>query len=166
MVIAGLAPSERRKQFVDFSDIYYQAIQNMVIRDQDSDEIIYLRDLRGKIVGTQKGTIQQEMVNRHIVGAKFVIRNTINELIDDLKNKKIDAAIMEKPVAEAYVLRNKELINIECHSGSFDALLGSAIAVKKGNKELLKEVNEILKKLKLENKITEFVENAKMLMNN
>jgi len=165
MVIAGLAPSERRKKIVDFSDIYYQAIQNMVIRAQDASEILYLRDLRGKTVGTQRGSIQQEMVSKQILGAKFINRNTVNELIDDLKNKKIDAVILEKPVAESYLLRNKDLINIECHTGAYDSMLGSAIALKKGNKELLMTVNKILKKLKLENKISEFIEDAKILMN-
>ena len=92
-------------------------------------------------------------------------KRTVNELIEDLKNKKIDAAILEKPVAESYVLRNKNLINIECHTGAYDALLGSAIAVKKGNKDLLMAVNKILKKLKQENKIAEFVEDARILMN-
>lgn len=165
LVIAGLAPSERRKKLVDFSDIYYQAIQNMLIRAEDADKITYLRDLRGKKVGTQKGSIQQEMSQKQIIGAQFVTSDTIPELIEDLKKKEIDAAILEKPVAESYVMRNKELINIECHSGAYDALLGSAIAMKKGSKELLKEVNRILNELKEKNKIREFVEDAKILMN-
>lgn len=165
LAIAGLAPSERRKKIVDFSDIYYQAIQNMVIRAQDSDEIIYIRDLRGKTVGTQKGSIQHEMAKKQILGAKFVQKNTVSELIEDLKNKKIDAVILEKPVAESFVFRNKSLVNIECHSGAYDSLLGSAIAIKKGNDDLLMAVNKILNKLKLENKIKEFVEDAKILMN-
>lgn len=165
MVIAGLAPSERRKRQVDFSDIYYQAIQNMVIRAEDSDKIIYLRDLRGKRVGTQRGSIQHEMIQKQVVGAEFIVKDTVNELIDDLKNKKIDTAILEKPVAESFVIRNKDLINIECYSGAYDALLGSAIAVKKGNPEFLKEINRILAELKKENKIIEFVEDAKILMN-
>jgi polar amino acid transport system substrate-binding protein len=165
LVIAGLAPSERRKKLVDFSDIYYQAIQNMLIRAEDAEKITYLRDLRGKKVGTQKGSIQQEMAQKQIIGAEFVTSDTINELIEELKNKKIDAAILEKPVAESFVMRNKELINIECHSGAYDALLGSAIAVKKGSRELLDELNRILETLKKKDKIREFVEDAKILMN-
>ncbi len=165
MVIAGLVPSERRKKYVDFSDIYYQAIQNMVIRAEDSDKITYLRDLRGKRVGTQRGSIQHEMIQKQVVGAEFIVKDTVNELIDDLKNKKIDTAILERPVAESFVMRHKDLINIECHSGAYDTLLGSAIAVKKGNPEFLKEINRILAELKKENKIIEFVEDAKILMN-
>ncbi|MCK4836383.1 MAG: transporter substrate-binding domain-containing protein [Candidatus Aminicenantes bacterium] len=165
LVIAGLAPSERRRKLVDFSDIYYQAIQNMLIRAEDAEKIVYLRDLRGKVVGTQKGSIQQDMAQKQIIGAEFQMKDTINELIEDLKSKKIDAAILEKPVAESFVMRNKDLMNIECHSGAYDALLGSAIAVKKGNNEFLKEINRILQELKEKDKIREFVEDAKILMN-
>lgn len=165
IVIAGLAPSPGRRQLVDFSDVYYQAIQNMLIRSTDSETITSLIDLRGKKVGTQEGSIQEDLANKQILGAEFITKETINELISDLKNQRIDAAILEKPVAESFVMRNKDLMNIECHSGAYDALLGSAIAIKKGNPNFLKEINRILTKLKKENKISEFVEDAKILMN-
>jgi len=54
------------------------------------------------------------------------------------------------------------LINIQCVSGG--SFLGSAIAVKKGNNKFLDKINIILSKLKQNNMIIEFAENAKMLM--
>lgn len=164
LVIAGLVPSEGRKKIVNFSDIYYQAIQNMVIRAEDSGKIQCVNDLRGKRVGTQKGSIQGDMVHKVLLGGDFVEMDTIDELVADLKAKKIDAVLLEKPVAESYVFRNKDLINIECTASDFDIQLGSAIAVKKGDDDLLAEVNRILKNLKEENKIAEFIEEAKVLM--
>ncbi len=164
LVIAGLAPSERRKQAVDFSDIYYQAVQNMVIRSANENEIAYIKDLRGKRVGTQKGSIQDDMARKVILGAEFVEMENIIDLISSLKEEKIDAVILEKPVAESYVLRNEGLKSIECTLGAFDVQLGSAIAVKKGNTDLLNEINRILQKLKNENKIAEFVQDAMVLM--
>lgn len=164
LVIAGLVPSEGRKKIVDFSDIYYQAIQNMVIRLEDKSKIACVNDLRGKKVGAQKGSIQGDMVQKMLLGGDFVEMDTIDELIDDLKKKNIDAVVLEKPVAESYVHRNKELKNIECTESKLDTQLGSAIAVKKGNPELLNKVNEILKQLQADNKITEFVADAMSLM--
>lgn len=164
LVIAGLVPSENRKKIVDFSDVYYQAIQNMVIRSDDNGKIACINDLRGKKVGTQKGSIQGDMVQKVLLGGDIIEMDTIEELISDLKDNKIDAVLLEKPVAESYVFRNTDLINIECTESNFDIQLGSAIAVKKGNSELLGEVNKILGKLKAENKIAEFIEDAKLLM--
>jgi len=62
------------------------------------------------------------------------------------------------------VIRNKDLKSVDSTLGAFDTLLGSAIAIKKGNKEFLDEINRILQKLKNENKIDEFVEDALTLM--
>jgi len=162
MAIAGLTPTEKRKKVVDFSEVYYQAIQNMLIRVEDTEKITCIADLRGKKVGTQKGSIQEDIARTKIEGAEFIERQTISELITDLKKGDIDAIIVEKPVAESYVLRNKSLINIECNAEK--DVLGSAIAVKKGNSVLLNKINEILQDLKKEHKIIEFVKEANILM--
>ncbi|MFC2156037.1 hypothetical protein ACFLRB_06075, partial [Acidobacteriota bacterium] len=105
-----------------------------------------------------------DMVQKILLGGDFLETETIDELISHLKGGAIDAAILEKPVAESYVFRNKDLINIECTESDFDIQLGSAIAVKKGNGDLLGMINVILKKLKENNQITEYIENAKVLM--
>ena len=165
IIIAGLTPSEGRKKIVDFSEVYYQAIQNLLIRAEDAEEIQIVNDLRGKTVGTQKGSMQEDMVRKHIEGAKFAVKDTIDELVEELKAKKIDAVILEKPVAKSIVFRNKELKSVECSSSVFGTMLGSAIAVKRGNKKLLKEINRILRELKKENKIEEFIQEAKIMMN-
>jgi len=163
IAIAGLHPTEERKKIADFSDIYYQAMQNIVIKIENAEKIKLIEDLRGKKVGTQKDSIQEDMARAHIRGAEFVVRETIEELIIILRKGLVDAIILEKPVADSYVRRNKNFKSIQCKS--FDHLLGSAIAVKKGNHTLLKEINRILAKLEKEDKIKEFVENAKMLTN-
>lgn len=161
-IIAGLSPTEKRKKLVDFSVTYYKALQNMLIRATDKNKINSLEDLRGKKVGTQKGSIQEELVKQQIAGAVFFEEDTIIKLVEELKKGNIDVVILEKPVAESFSMRNKGLINIKCVSGA--SFLGSAIAVKKGNKKLLKKINDILEKLKQNNMIIEFAENAKLLM--
>ncbi len=161
LAIAGLHPTEERKKIASFSDIYYQAIQSIVIQKENAEKITTVEDLRGKRVGTQKDTIQQEMATQQIVGAEFIVRETIEELVISLKKGLVDAIILEKPVADSYLRQEKTFSSIQCER--FDNMLGSAIAVKKGNQELLNEINRILAKLKEENHINEFVENAKML---
>ena len=160
LILAGLAPTENRKKIVDFSIPYYQAIQNMLIRAKDKDKIKLLEDLRGKnrrhADGIHPGRHGQEHDHRrHLRHLP-----TIQELIDDLANEKLDAVILEKPVADAYVFKNKDLLNLECDSDRTP--LGSAAAVKKGNADLLARVNQILEKLIKENKINQFVQDAKV----
>lgn len=164
MAIAGLSPTEARKQVASFSVIYYQAIQCVIIRKENAERIKTIEDLRGKKVGVQKDSIQEAMAKGHINGAVFDVRETIEELIIILDKGLVDGIILEKPVGESYVHRNKNFVSL-CAEEKLSSLLGSAIAVKKGDDDLLKEINRILAKLKKEGKIDEFVETAKMLSN-
>ena len=160
LILAGLAPSENRQKIVDFSIPYYQAVQNMLIRVKDQEKIKMLEDLRGKNVGTQSGSIQEDMARGMIVGANFISWPTIQKLIDELGSGKLDAVILEKPVADAYVFKNKDFLNLECNTDRTP--LGSAVAVKKGDADLLARVNQILERLIRENRISQFVQDAKV----
>lgn len=163
MVIAGLHPTEERKKKANFSDIYYQAIQAIVYRAEDKDKIKTIEDLRGKLVGVQNDSIQEDMAQGHIEGADIVVRETIEELIICLKKGLVDALILEEPVAESYVKRNKDFTLVP--SKEFIDKMGSAIAVRKSDNDLLSQINQILRKLRAEGKNSEFVENAKILTN-
>jgi len=160
LALAGLSPTESRKLIVNFSIPYYQAIQNMLIRAEDKDNFKLLEDLRGRVVGTQKGSIQEDIARSTVTGATFFFHEDIAELIQALREKKVDAVILEKPVADAYAYKNKDLLNMECSTDSLP--LGSAVAVKKGDDDLLTRVNEVLEKLIRENKITESIQAAKV----
>lgn len=164
MAIAGLSPTEERKKVASFSDVYYQAIQCVVIRKENAERIKTIEDLRGKKVGVQKDSIQEDMAKGQINGAEFDVRETIEELIIILDKGLVEGIILEKPVGDSYVHRNKNFTSLKCEE-KLSNLLGSAIAVKKGDNDLLKEVNRILAKLKKAGKIEEFVETAKMLSN-
>lgn len=164
IAIAGLSPTEERKKVASFSDVYYQAIQCVIIRKENAELIKTIEDLRGKKVGVQRDSIQEEMARGKIHGAEFDIRETIEELIIILDKGLVEGVILEKPVGDSYVHRNKSFTSLKCEE-KLNNLLGSAIAVKKGDNALLKEINRILAKLKKQGKIDEFVEAAKMLSN-
>jgi len=163
IAIAGLHPTESRKEIAAFSDTYYQAIQSVVILNENSEKIKTVEDLRGKHVGVQKESIQENLARTQIPGAEFDVRETIEELVIILDKGLIDAIILEEPVAQSYVNQNKKFLAIQCLG--FADKLGSAIAVKKGDTLLLNEINRILANLKKDEKIKEFVENAKVLTN-
>ncbi len=164
MAIAGLSPTEERQKVAGFSDVYYQAIQCVIIRKDNAERIKTIEDLRGKKIGVQKDSLQEDMAKGQIYGAEFDVRETIEELIIILNKGLVDGIILEKPVGDSYIHRNKNFTSLKCEEKLND-LLGSAIAVKKGDNDLLKEINRKLAKLKKEGKIDEFIETAKMLSN-
>ncbi len=157
-VIAGMTPDEERKKAVDFSIIYYEAEQAVLIRAEDKNNIKTLADLKGKRVGAQQGSIQEEIAKEQISGANVLSLAKVPDLILELKTKKVDALVMERPVAKNYVKTNPELfitdIKVEDDEG------GSAVAVKKNNPELVKAINKTLDRLMKDGKIDEFFAKA------
>lgn len=167
LIIAGLSPTEDRKAKMDFSEVYYTALQNMVVRKGDLEMYSNLDNLRDKRIGTQQSSIQAEMVKKIIRGAQFMEKQTISELIQALKANELDAVMIEAPVAEAIAYKDQEVAVVEITKSEGTPeleMLNSAIAVKKGNQALLAKVNEVLKKLIAESRIDSFAADAKTLM--
>jgi arginine/lysine/histidine transporter system substrate-binding protein len=126
-VMAGMTPTEERKQNVDFSTIYFEA-QNTIVSKQGSG-LTTTQSLNGKTVGVQLGSIQ-EGAARDIQGINLTSLNRINEIVQELKSGRIDAAIVEDAVAQGYIEANPDL---ELHVIPNEGESGSAIAFPKGS---------------------------------
>ncbi|MGG6297141.1 transporter substrate-binding domain-containing protein [Leptolyngbya sp. AN02str] len=139
-VMAGMTPTEERKQNVDFSTIYFEA-QNTIVARQGSG-LTTAESLNGKTVGVQLGSIQ-EGAAREIEGINLKSLNRINEIVQELKSGRIEAAIVEDTVAQGYIEANPDLeFNVIPNDGES----GSAIAFPKGS-ELLAEFDPILQEM-------------------
>jgi arginine/lysine/histidine transporter system substrate-binding protein len=157
-VLAGMTPDEERRKSVDFSKIYYNAVQTIVVRAEDKDKIKTTEDLKGKKIGVQKGTIQEAIAKEQVSGAEAKALGKITDLVMALKSKNLDAAIIEGPVAQAYVNANKDLVISEIKLKVEEA--GSAVALKKGNEELVKSIDKTLDKLIKDKTIENWVTDA------
>lgn len=162
MVLAGMTPTDERKQSVDFSNIYYKAAQTLVVRTEDKDKIKTIEDLNGKGLGVQKGSIQEDMAKNQLPKAEPKALGKISDIALALKTKKIDAAIIESPVASSYVNANKDLIISDVKLKTEDA--GSAVAVKKGEQDFVDAINKTLDKLASNKTIDKMVIDANSLV--
>ena len=155
-VLAGMTPDPERD--VDFSKIYYRALQGVLINAENADKFKTVEDLYGKRIGAQKGTIQEKIAESEIQDLDLKGLAKIPDLVLEVKHNKVDAVIMEKPVAEAYADRHDDLILMDLTFE--DAEGGSAVAVKKGNPELIEEINKILDRLMEDGSVDRFVVEA------
>ena len=157
MGISGITPDEKRKEAVDFSDIYYEAEQGILINKDNKKSIKGIGDLKGKKVGAQMGSIQAEIA-KGIEGADVKLLDNVNTLILELKTGKLDVVITELPVAKIASEVNSELAVADEVIKNSEG--GSAIAIQKGNKDLVDEVNSTIKELKENGKIDQFTNDA------
>lgn len=159
MIVAGMSPNKERKESVDFSDIYYKAEHSVVMRKDEAGSIKTTDDLAGKVIGVQLGSIQEGVAETNITNAKEIKKvSKIPDLVLMLKNNKIDAIVMEVPVAEAYTNDIEDIDMTELTLQDEEG--GSAVATKKNNQEFVNKINESLKKLIDEDKINEFYAEA------
>lgn len=140
-VMAGMTPTEERQRNVDFSNIYFEA-KNMLVFPT-ATTITGPEDLAGKTLGVQLGSIQetlgQDLVEQ-VPDLTLAPRNRINELIQELRAGRIDAAIMENTVADGFLANNPDLGAVEIED---QEAAGSAIAFPQGS-ERVEDFNRVL----------------------
>lgn len=145
LVMAGMTPTEERKKNVDFSMLYYQA-QNTIVAPKGSN-LTKPEQLSGKKLGVQLGSIQEgdaKKIAEKVKGIQIKPLNKIPEIVQEVKSKRIDAAIIENTVVQGFVQANPDLeFNVIPSEGPS----GSAIAFPKGSTRVA-EVNKILQKMK------------------
>ena len=149
---AGMTVTEDRKASVDFSDTYATASQ-MIIVKEDS-EIAGPDDLKGVTVGVQLGTTGDIYVSDLEADGTTVERyNKGFEAVQALSQGKIDAVVIDGEPAKTFV---SETEGLKILDEAF-TVEEYAIAVKKGNTELLDKVNGALETLKDNGTLDEIV---------
>ena len=139
VAISGMTITDARREKVDFSDPYYDAAQVIVVREADAGYTA-MDQLKDKKVGVQLGTtgalMSEEVLGENNENLRQFRRYT--EVFNELRLRRIDAVVVDLPVAKAFIRRIKGL-KISSQPMSEEQY---GIAVKKGNAELLKIINE------------------------
>lgn len=153
-VAAGVSVDEDRLEKMDFSIDYVNSTEVVVV-NKENPAVENIDDLDDKIVGVQQGNIADFWVEDNISAKEIKRYSKFGQATEDLKNGKIDCIVMDQFPAEDMVATNPELVIL-------DGVLFEdkyAIAVNKGNKELLDEINAVIENLKADGKIEEFTAN-------
>ena len=145
--------TEERLEEVDFS-LEYANSQQVIVALKDSN-IKTIEDLENKKIAVQLGSVADLYVTNEIKGAMVIQQKKYLSASQDVKSKKVDCLIMDLLPASELVKNNPELIilDIELFTDKY------AVAVAKGNRELLDTINIVLTKLLEDGKIDEFTLN-------
>ncbi|MBF8982581.1 transporter substrate-binding domain-containing protein [Lutibacter sp. B2] len=158
IVVAGVTPTEERKKSVDFSKMYYTVKQAVIVKKGKEKDIKSIEDIKDMKISVQKGTTQEQIAKDYLPESQIKALGKISDSILELKNDKVEGVIAEDLVAKAYVKNNSDLTLVEVDIDEGDN--GSAIAIKKGNEDLVEAINVSLDKM-VENKMIEkFIDDA------
>jgi polar amino acid transport system substrate-binding protein len=156
-VAAGMSITDDKKENVDFSDPYFDATQSIIVAKGSS--IKSRTDLNGKKVGVQQGTTGDTFCTNEDGTSDITVGsverfNKGADAVTDLLNGKLDAVVIDDFPAQKFVSKHSD--QLEKLS---DALTVEhyAIAVKKGNTELLNDINLVLKEMKSSGELDQIV---------
>lgn len=150
--IAGMSITPEREEEVDFSIEYVVSNQVVVVKKNSN---ITMNDIGNKRIAVQLGSVADTYASENLKKAMVIQQKKYLSMVEDLKADKVDLIIMDNLPAQKIILENDNLKILDGYlfSDSY------GIAVKSGNEELLKGINEVLENLIKENKIEEFVIN-------
>ncbi|HDG9328265.1 TPA: ABC transporter permease subunit [Staphylococcus aureus] len=163
IIISGMTSTPERKKQVDFSDSYMMTKNIMLVKKDKVNEYKDIKDFNNKKVGAQKGTEQEKIAQTEIENASITSLSRLPDVILALKSGKVEGAVVEKPVAEAYLKQNPKLgiSNVKFNEEEKDTV----IAVPKDSPKLLSQINKTIKEVKDKGLIDKYMTNAENAMN-
>lgn len=145
--IAAFTSTEERAQVIDFSSIYQYNEQLLIIHKDDLATYIDTDSLIGKKVGSQKGTIQSQLILKAMPKSELFELAKYPELAMEVMNKNIAGFVVDGEVGLSFVENNDKLAVANFAFNPEDSNFGKACVIKKGNDALTEVVNKVIEKV-------------------
>ena len=147
-IIAGMSPTEERKQTLDFSDYYYSSqLTILVKKDSPYANATSLKDFEGAKITGQLNTLHYGVIDQIPGVAKQTAMTDFSAMRVSLDSGKIDGYVTEVPegVTAEKLNPNFKMIPFDDGKGFQTSAADNAIAIgmKKGSPQVA-EVNNIL----------------------
>lgn len=160
LIVSGMTPTDERKQSVDFSIVYYDARQTMLVKTENVGTLNTVEAFAGKTLGVQKATIQEELAKTLFTSSEAKAIDKIPNLIMELKTGKVDGLILAEPVAKQYAVANPDLSVNGLDLGSEG---GSAIAVQKDSGAFLEAIDATIAEMIESGEMDQIISDAMLL---
>lgn len=146
---AGISYTEERAKQVNFT-INYAESKQVVIVKKDSN-IKSPNDLKNIKVAVQLGSVADGFIEENYPQVKLVREKKFLAAIQDLKDGKVSAVVMDELPAKKYLTNELKILEQEVTTDYY------GMVISKDNKELLEAANTVINKLKQEKKIDEYI---------
>lgn len=145
-IISSVTITKERKAKYDFTDAYTSIGQILVVPKTNKTSKT-IADLKGKKVGSQIGTTGAMEVKK-VAGVESKTYDEIGLAFEDMAAGRIFGVVCDEPVAAHFALQKKEYKEKFKIVGKPFTKEGYGIVVKKGNKELVAQLNKGIRAVK------------------
>lgn len=146
-IFSSMSITPERAEKVLFSDGYYNTPSAWFGKKGMELDVTNKDALKGKRVGVQRGTLQDDYVTNNVGADTVDIKRytTADDLVLDLTGGRIDLVFLDFPVGESTILKDENYQSIGENVQVGD---GVGAAFRKRDTELAEKFNAALKKLK------------------
>lgn len=158
VILSGMNPTAEREKSVTFSRGYYDSVSQIIVRKGDASKYKSVKDLEGKKIAVQKGTVQEAQAKDAKASEVKALGKT-TDCVLALQGNKVDAILLDLPVAAFNAKANADvaLVDIKIKDSTTKPF---AVAMKKGESQLQEAINKTLDRLEKEGKLKSFFEDA------
>ena len=103
MGAAALCATDERKEVMNFTDIYCDSGQVVMVNSEDDKGITGVDDLAGKVVAVEKGTASHTYATKNLTDSTLEVHDTITTAYESLEQGKVDAVLQDGPGAAFYI---------------------------------------------------------------
>ena len=144
IVLAAMSSNEERAKAVDFSNEYYLSNNVILVQKQNADKYTTKESLQGVSMAAQKGTVCETRAKELAGESSVVSLVKVQDMVSELLSGKVEAVLLDKPVASGYVIMQDSLEMVDI---GLVAEEGMSVAMKKDSAGLTELVNCMLSQL-------------------
>ncbi|MEK2644438.1 basic amino acid ABC transporter substrate-binding protein [Bdellovibrio sp. BCCA] len=146
ILVSAITINDERKKVMDFSEPYFEAVQLIAL--PASSKVTKFDELKNSKIGVQTGTTGDEVSSRLLGKSNPNIKRFEGTplALQELENGGVDAVVADNGVVNNFLANNPKTFKTISDASFSKEHYG--IAVKKGNAELLKKINDGLSAIK------------------
>ncbi|MDN2453822.1 transporter substrate-binding domain-containing protein [Lactobacillus sp. UCMA15818] len=164
LILAGMVSTNQRKKAVAFSKSYYTVENVLLVQKKDADKYNSISSLKGKQVGAQQSTTQQEIGQTQLKNSNLVTESLVTSLTTELSEGKLDGVIVENEIANNYLKQYPDKYAVAKVKLTTPKQYRQVnVALRKGDKALLKRVNKEITKLQKSGEMTKLFKQAEKI---
>lgn len=142
--IAAFTVDEERAKEIDFSEVYQQDQQLLIVQKGNEDVYTSKEALAGKTLGSQRGTVQSKLIESALPDCTLFELDKWPALALEVASGKIDGLVVDGAVGEGLVANNEGIVVANFEFSKEEANFGKAAVLKQGTDDLKELVNAVI----------------------